>query len=255
MGKKRAMTSEAASLVKIGGHIAESDFATLIGGDVNKGNQQDKKDVIDKQHRTHSVKTGRYWQIFLYRQSRLETNTILKGIGNIASKMVACIDVFPESRDDYRRDRDIYKTRLQEPMKALCAELQNENHRRAFYDKAMFNGGEVNYLSAYSDSQWHIFPSKFVVDVLTSLEITTSKKIREGQYDAQKVLIKGKTNVGEIEIRTDSNQHYKEIKFRIDGHNKLLPLLIEKAGDDVSGQKEIRIYGTARKTFKLPDSA
>ena len=37
MNKKRAMSSEEASKVKITGHENEQHFANLIGGEVNKG--------------------------------------------------------------------------------------------------------------------------------------------------------------------------------------------------------------------------
>ena len=36
MPRRRAMTSEVASLKKIAGHVHEDDFANLIGGSINK---------------------------------------------------------------------------------------------------------------------------------------------------------------------------------------------------------------------------
>ena len=86
--RRRAMTSEQASLKKISGHVNEYDFAELIGGEVNLGAPTDKKDVIDRQHRSHSVKGGTWWQIFLYARSRLLHNTIFRGIGNLADFMI-----------------------------------------------------------------------------------------------------------------------------------------------------------------------
>ena len=53
MARKRAMTSDHASEVKIAGHLNECDFAELIGGEVNLGTHTDKRDVIDGQRRSH----------------------------------------------------------------------------------------------------------------------------------------------------------------------------------------------------------
>ena len=49
-----------ASEVKTAGHRNEYDFAALIGGEVNLGSHIDKKDVIDGQHRSHSVRPARF---------------------------------------------------------------------------------------------------------------------------------------------------------------------------------------------------
>lgn len=43
--KRRAMTSEAASKVKLDGHKAEGEFALLIGGTIYASGR--KKDVVD----------------------------------------------------------------------------------------------------------------------------------------------------------------------------------------------------------------
>jgi len=59
------MATTHASEVKVAGHRNERGFASLIGGQVNLGARADKKDVIDGQHRSHSVKAGTWWQIFL----------------------------------------------------------------------------------------------------------------------------------------------------------------------------------------------
>lgn len=252
MGRKRAMSSKVASQKKLSGHAAEHTFAQLIGGQVNKGSPQDKKDVIDAQHRAHSVKQGQYWQIFLYRRSRLETNTILRGIGGIADALIACLDAFPEARKDYLADKIKCKLALQEPMRNLCHIMQDAETLRAFYDKALFNGGEVNYLSVLQDDVWHIFPALFVVTYLANLEIANSRAITATQFSDQKVLIKDGTNLGEIEVRNDSDTHYREAKFRIDGH-RLIPGLIKAAGELAEARfaKEVMVYEKAIRTFKV----
>ena len=46
MPRRRAMTSEHASDVKVSGHRNENHFAFLIGGQVNLGSHLDKKDQL-----------------------------------------------------------------------------------------------------------------------------------------------------------------------------------------------------------------
>ncbi len=78
MPKRRAMTSEHASMVKRAGHANEEHFAELIGGHVQRGHHTDKKDVADEQDRYHSVKAGERWQIFLYSKIALKLTLSFK---------------------------------------------------------------------------------------------------------------------------------------------------------------------------------
>lgn len=145
MAKKRAMTPEHASKVKIAGHQNEHDFADLIGGSVNLGSHTDKKDVIDAQHRSHSVKGGTWWQVFLYGRNRLKTNTIFQGLGQVANIMVACLDVYPPKLGDYKQNRIEVRKKLQLPMRELLVELRQPAIFNAFLDKALFDGGNLNH--------------------------------------------------------------------------------------------------------------
>ena len=246
------MSSERASAKKRAGHKLEENFAKLMNGEVNAGAQTDKKDVIDKQHRTHSVKGGTWWQIFLYSKFRLETNTIFQGIGNLAPLMIACIDAFPKERKEYLSDKHRYKTGLQQPMRALAKELQDDNIRQAFFSKALFNAGEVNYLSVWrrTNRSFNIFYSEDVVDILTAhLQITNSKARNVSQYDDQKVLFKLAKNAGEIEIRTDSDVHYRQIKCRFNAA-LITDLLIDNC-ERKELNKSLPVYGKAIKSFHL----
>ena len=260
----RGMTTEQASIKKIAGHLTEHDFAGLIDGEVNKGNQQAKKDVVDARHGTHSVKSGKKWQMFLYARSRLASNTILQTIGNVAPLMVKCIDAFPDNFDIYQKDKVSYKTSLQKPMKALRDELRKPDIRKAFFSKAVFNASEVDYLTI-KDSQdtFHIFPSAVVIDELCKLRVENSRKTNDVRtMDAQKVVFKDESTIGEIEMRNDSPQHFKEVKFWINAI-KFLNLLKEAMGDNYEkrdgwSDKEkglvkkdgLVVYGKAIKTFK-----
>jgi hypothetical protein len=60
-----------------------------------------------------------------------------------------------------------------------------------------------------------VFWSKEVVEALTKLlEVENSKARGKGQIDAQKVVFKyNNKTIGEIEMRNDSDIHYREVKF------------------------------------------
>ena len=251
MAKKRAMDPETAREKKLRGHKVEHEFAGLIRGQINAGSQTDKKDVIDQQHCWHSVKSGKYWQIFLYRRSRLETNTIFQGMGKIAPLMIACLDAFPDSRSDYLNSKSKYKIALQSPMKNLATELREPYMLSAFLAKALFNGGEVNYLSVKTmDSVFHVFHQSDVVSTLTyHLDITNSAARHNGQFDAQKTLLKyNNKNIGEIEVRNDSAQHYREIKCRFVAE-RIFALLQKKIQSRQNKTDKLIAYGKAIRKF------
>ena len=253
---KRAMTPEVASLKKIAGHIHEYDFAEIIGGAVNEGEQTNKKDVIDKKHRVYSVKGGEWWQVFLYGRARFESNTAFKGLGNLSQLMVDCIDAFHERWEDYKQDKKSAKIKLQKPMKLLCAELNKPNILPAFFNKALFNGGEVDYLSVLPREFWdmkvtnkkfHVFFHGDVESVLSkNIKIINSRARNKNQMDAQKVVFRIDKNVGEVEIRTDSMQHHRQAKCRVNGP-MILALLQDKLGPGIPVGKQILTYGVASK--------
>ena len=67
MSKKRAMTSERASFVKLQGHRDAREFARLIGlKDDYRNDTTAKKDVIDKSGDTYSVKSSKRSGRFFY---------------------------------------------------------------------------------------------------------------------------------------------------------------------------------------------
>ena len=209
----------------MGGHINEHDFAELIGGEVNKGSHTDKRDVVDSQHGMHSVKAGEWWQIFPYGEERLRANTIFQGLGGIANILIDCINAYPPRWDDYRADQDAAKERLRPHMRALLAELKKPGLLKAFLDKALFDGGNADYLSIFpgdadkdkSRKCFHVFHKDDVTKaLLDDLEVQNSKARRAGQTPELKVVFRSRTlgrQIGEIEDRHDSKTHYRETKF------------------------------------------
>lgn len=257
------MTPENASRVKRGGHLNEDHYAELIGGEVDKVDVTGKKDVIDKQHRTHSVKGGeKKWQIFLYGRNRLITNTILQGIGDVADHLVSCLDSLPKTRSERESDKQYYKDMLKQPMRDLRDAIDKPKILPAFFHKAFFNAGEVNYLAilptdidVFADIKekiYHIFDGKEAIDVICgNIEITNSKKRGRGQTDDQKVVFRTNRNIGEIEIRTDPS-NYGKAKMWMDA-NLTFNLLKEhipfsNAADRLGNQ--LLLYGKAKR-FKL----
>lgn len=225
MTKKRAMSSEKASYVKRKGHADAREFARCLGiGKEYKSELQAKKDIVDSEGHSYSVKSGeKKWQIFLYGKARFEKDYVFKGMNGLGELFLQCIESFPESRDDYLKNKTLYKKKLQYPMREICRRLKEKRLLAAFIDKSMFNSGEVDFLVIKDGRIFWVFWSRDVVDVLTeSYEVENSKARGKNQIDDQKVLFKvsGKTH-GEIEVRNDSDIHYREIKFWL---NKKLTL-------------------------------
>lgn len=248
---KRAMSSEQASKVKLKGHAREKEFANLIGlDDEYKHDKKAKKDVIDFNGDGHSVKSGEWWQIFLYSANRIKSDYGFLAMNGMGELILECLNAFPEKREDYEKDKNFYKNKLKIPMQALCDKLQNKNRLKAFLSKAIFNGGEVQFLTVFAaDDLIYIFYFEDVVDILANfLTVENSKARQSGQFDKQKVLFKYGVNVGEIEARNDSITHYREIKFRFNAA-KITNLLKEKIKNYDKFNEKIYRYGKAIKKF------
>lgn len=220
MAKKKAMTSEKASYVKRKGHADAREFAELLGiGKEYRSEPQAKKDVIDLEGHSYSVKSGeKKWQIFLYGKTRFGKDYTFKGMNGLGELFLQCIESFPESRGDYLRNKELYKKCLQKPMRELCQKLKEKRVLAAFIDKSIFNSGEVDFLVIKDSEVFHVFWSREVVEALTNnYEVENSKARGKNQFDNQKVVFKvlDKTH-GEIEMRNDSEIHYREIKFWLD---------------------------------------
>lgn len=243
------MPSEKASYVKRKGHEDAREFASLMNFGEYKTDPVAKKDVIDPQGDSYSVKSGeKKWQIFLYGQSRFEHNFTFQAMNGLAELFLKCIKSFPTSRAEYLRNKEIYKIRLQEPMRELCNKLKDKKLLAAFLDKSIFNSGEVNFFVVKDGNVFHVFWSREVVEVLTKNYIVENSKAKaRNQIDDQKVIFKvnGKTH-GEIEMRNDSDIHYREIKFWL--NKKLtLDLLISQINKRKVLKERIYTYSEAHK--------
>lgn len=250
--KKRGLNSEDARKVRQDGHDDARAFAQAIGMSADYQNdKQAKKDVVDPSGDTHSVKSGRVkWQIFLYGAERFAKDpgfTVMNGMGEL---LVACIKAFPEKYEDYLLDKVTYKINLQSPMQSLKNKLQDENRIKAFFAKSIFNGAEVNYLTIKHENKYHVFTREDILDVLAkNLIVENSKAKSPGQYDNQKVIFKyDGRNLAELEMRNDSNVHYRELRFNM-MKVRAVNLFFEKIKKTSDYNELIAVYGRANKKF------
>ena len=258
---KRAMDSKTASMKKTSGHKNEQHFADAIGGRIQAGAHTDKKDVIDKQDRAHSVKAGTWWQIFLYGAERLKTNSIFQGMGNVANIMLDCLNAYPPSFAEYQKNKKAAKQALRPHMRALLAELQKPNILRAFLDKALFDGGKADFLSIYPSAandpknkkHFHIFHKDEVINALQNdITLANSKARNKNETSEQKIVLKSKCvgkQIGEIEDRHDSQQHYREMKFRLNAP-AMMKILQSNINTSASFKPNVTVYGKATRLMK-----
>ena len=256
----KAMDSSDASDKNIRGHVIEKNFANLIGGSTIPGTG--KADVQLK-NLYFSVKGGKKSQIFLHGES-----TLINSFSDIGLNCLC--GCFPPSRADYTENKDFFKKLLATEMKKVCSKF-NESNRELFVPflkKSLFNGEEVDYLSIFEDSvsTFHIFNASEVIEALNELItcITTSgtSNGKVKSCGSQKVIFKGafgKNNnvvtLAEIEMRNDSNEHYREVKFW-NSKKLLLKCLQSYLSVKVSFNKsnEILLYNSAEKLNNVIDN-
>src|SRR3989344_6013755 len=150
--KPRAPPSDEARRYRQQGHDDALLFALAIGLDKDyKNDAKAKKDVIDPSGDAHSVKSGqKKWQIFLYGEKRFEEFRVMNGMGQL---LIDCIKSLPETFKEYQNNKAKSKEKLRYHMVALAEKLQDKHRLKAFIEKAMFNGGEVNYLTVYEKNK------------------------------------------------------------------------------------------------------
>ena len=260
MQRPRAMSSDHASEVKVSGHRNEADFAALIHAASNLGSQRNKRDVIDSQGRSHSVKAGTWSQIFLYGRERLADH--FAGLGNVANIMEACLDAYPATYEEYEADKMTAKLNLQPQMRLLRDALDQPGVFPAFLDKSLFGVSDADYLSVFpgpanqdrARKVFHIFHKSDVVSALSQdITLLNSKSRGTGQMDDQKVTFWSnlhRKNIGELEDRHDSLLHYRQMKFRLN-----VGMVFDVLDLAITPQSRITpqliTYGSAVKMFQL----
>ena len=252
--RRRASTSDQARGYRQLGHGNALQFAMALGlGEDYRNDLQAKKDVIDPSGDAHSVKSGNInWQLFLYRRNRFLTDDGFLALNGIGQLLAHCIDAFPPSYEEYRRNPAAAKERLKTPMRELRDRFQRKALLRAFLMKSIFNGGEVNYLTALHDGVFHVFLNTDVVQLMGEcFEVVNSRAIRAGDVADQKVLFRYEgQNVGELEMRNDSPTHYQQVRFNMNIRTAM-NLLLERIPLEkmLEGSDIVAIHGRAARRF------
>lgn len=201
------------------------------------------------------------WQIFLYGISRLKTDPGFRNIQPVGGLLAAMLDSFPTNFDTYNEDKQVVKAilntlpvslkgegrlkkvfastlesnqyvsskkKLSQVTSALRFELENMASREHFFEKAFFNGNEVDSLVITEGETFVIYERRDVVSILTknlSPSISSAgKRSDDLNIAGQKVVFKhdGK-NYAELEVRNEPN-HYRELRFN--GNAKLIADLL-----------------------------
>jgi hypothetical protein len=250
--KKRALSSEDARNIRQRGYDDALEFALSIGLPRDyKNDPRAKKDVIDPSGDAHSVKSGeKKWQIFLYGLERFWSDDAFGAMNGIGDVLAECINAFPATFTAYQRNKTAAKERLRKPMKKLADLLQEKRRLRAFLNKSLFNAGEVNYLSVKHEGLFHVFLNQDVIQVFSdNLEVCNSRARTAGQTPEQKVLFRyNGLNLGELEMRNDSEIHYREVRFNMI-KPKVMELLFAKIPLVLTFSDKVWVYGSASKRF------
>ncbi len=252
MRRSRGLSSQSARQVRQRGHDDALEFALAIGLDKDyKNDPHAKKDVIDPSGDAHSVKSGeKKWQIFLYGLNRFQSDDAFMVMNGIGALLAECINAFPPTYKEYTADKASAKERLRKPMRELAEKFQAPQRVKAFMNKAMFNGGEVNYLTIKHKGLFHIFWGPEVVQIFGEhLKVSNSRALLPGQMPEQKVLFKyQERNLAELEMRNDSEIHYREIRFNM-LKAKALELLFSEIPKTKAFSQTVIIHGKAQKRF------
>ena len=250
--RKRALSSNNARNIRQRGYDDAREFALSIGLSSDyKNDPRAKKDVIDPSGDAHSVKSGeKKWQIFLYGLERFWSDDAFGAMNGIGDLLAECINAFPPTFPAYQRNKTAAKERLRRPMRELAELLQEKRRLRAFLNKSLFNAGEVNYLTVKHEGVFHVFLNQDVIKVFSdNLEVCNSRALSAGQMPEQKVLFRyNGLNLGELEMRNDSETHYREVRFNMI-KPKVMGLLFAKIPFIQAFSEVVWIYGNASKRF------
>lgn len=271
INRRRAPTSAISSEKKKSGHKQELIYSNLINGTIIHGTQ--KGDVKDLDGKLHSVKSGKKWQVFLYRYDRIANSQYL----NI---LKPCLDSFTINGKQYFTDREkciefkeqcvkTYgraaakkisnntvksevgqnsyikaKENLEKANQIIVDTLSNEYNLRNFLKEALFNIDEVDYLAIKASEsnnaeKFNVFAKEDVLEIFTKYLSPASSRAgfvpEDYNVPGQKTLLCYKNNVNgrlknivEIEIRNDSETHYREVRFNMYSKDALKLLLNSK---------------------------
>ena len=251
--KKKAMTSEKASIVKKAGHTNENDFADLICGSVVKG--QTKCDVVKNGIGFSLKKVCKRIQFALY--SRNSANWVHGSESAQICKDI--LTIYPHTIEEYKSKKTDIKQQLRTKMLLLKEHLgTNPEHLREYLSLVMTNNGEVEYLVMRDrDDKQYIFNANEAIDVIVKNAIVSNSQWRKpGDTPEQKTLItipnKNNTkyvNLMELETRTSSPKHYAEF-LCVCNRDPLFDLLVKHIAEEQVFKDNMVVRGKAINNFE-----
>ena len=287
INRRRAPSSSISREKKISGHLRESDYATLIDGVAISGVQKaDVKDKFGRLHSVKSGKKWQVFLYGYERISKSKHLEILKlcldSFPTDSQKYFRDRTKCIKFKEDYVRENgkdkaknlsneiiskelgvNEYinsKNKLATHTLTVKNQLKDKKKLRLFLNEALFNNDEVHYLSIkdLTDSKFKVFFREDILDILTQQifpEVSKAGNVPEDfNVAAQKTLLRykkknGKSkNIAEIEIRNDSDIHYRQVRFNMYSRDALSLLL--DASNKLSSKKhkdEVVLYGEAIK--------
>jgi hypothetical protein len=248
--KKKAMTSEKASIVKKAGHSNESEFADLIGGQVIPG--QGKADVVKNGANFSLKKICKRIQVALYSRNS-------KYWAESSPSAMMCKDtltIYPESFDLYKENKPHFKHLLRQKMIAFMQHLSNPDNLREYLNLVFTNSGEVQFIVMKDGNNQYIFDSVEAIDTIVSAaKVVNSKALKPGDTPEQKALVtipnkgKGYRNLLEMEIRNSSNGHYAEF-LCVCNRDQLFELLHASITEQAIFKEHLVVCGKAITDFE-----
>tara|TARA_Y100000816_G_C26085640_1_gene572836 strand:- start:146 stop:988 length:843 start_codon:yes stop_codon:yes gene_type:complete len=250
--KNRASSSNHASSYKLQGHRDEYEFSLLLDGDIVSGTG--KADFIDKDKKSYSIKGGaKKWQIFLYSRNRFLNDVDFQS-DNLGKLFIGSLDCFPDDYSTYKSHKEEAKKKLLsyfeiygnkpkdekeyidligtnntylnaklglfDANKEIKQYLSESSNLKKFLQKSIFDNNEVDFWAIKKDSDFLIYDSKEAISILADLLTPKLSQKINGRPDdinlaGQKVLLKHNTNICELEVRNDSEKHYRQIRFNM----------------------------------------
>jgi hypothetical protein len=247
--KKKAMSSEKASIVKKAGHFNETEFASLIGGQVIPG--QGKADVVKNGINFSLKKICKRIQVALYSRNS-------KHWAESSQSAMMCKDIltiYPESFDDYKNNKDHFKALLREKMVAFKDHLCDPVNLKEYLGLVFTNSGEVQYIVMKDGTNQYIFDSTEAIDTIVKCaQVVNSKARKAGDTPEQKALViipkgKGHRNLIELEIRNSSNGHYAEF-LCVCNRDQLFELLTTSITEEAIFKDNLVVRGKAIQDFQ-----
>jgi hypothetical protein len=285
INRRRAASSKISSQKKIQGHKNEEIYASLIEGEVIKGVQKgDVIDSLDRLYSVKSgkkwqiflyghdrIKSSSYLKCLLpslesfpedpviYFQDRIKCiefkEEYIHKFGREKARNLSNEEVIKAlGRNEYT----LSKERLAQANQKVCEKLTDKRFLRDFLSESIFNLHEVSFLAAkdstyLEDGIFKTFERNEVLDILSkNLTPATSQAghvPEDFNVAGQKTLLRygaSLKNIVEIEIRNDSQTHYRQVRFNMYSKDALTVLLQNLEDSAIfSPAKGVTFFGDA----------